>query len=162
MKNKVRHIVIGLMIAALFVFMIVIMMFRQTVNDLGKDPSLNFMNIKASFEVAVLINKNKNKFADQLDECWNQKNPLLPCSPENKIEEGDYMIRGIDQKWLDRTESFEIPEEQLRGWLDTIIADRVYYQKIHITYPAENEMKVAIETWNTFGEKVPLEINITK
>lgn len=137
-------------------------MFRQTVSDLSKDPSLNFLNIKSAFEITTIINLNKNKYPEQIAECWNQKNPLLPCAPDNKIEEGDYMIRGIDAKWLDTSENFEIPEERLRNILKTFIADRTYYQKIHITYPTENEMKIEIESWNNFGEKVPLELNLNR
>lgn len=142
------------MVAALFIFMVVIMIFRQSVSQIGKDPSLNILNAEASFQVAALINLNKNNYPDRLDECWNQMNPLIDCSPENTIEEGNYTIRGVDSNWLEKTEDFEISKDH--------IADQTYFQKIAISYPTENEMLVKIEIWNDFGEKTPLEITLTK
>lgn len=149
------------MVAALFVFMIVIMVFRQSVSQIGKDPSLNIMNTAATFKVAAIINLNKNNYPDRLEECWNQMNPLIDCSPENTITEGNYTTHGVDGNWLEKTEIFEIPEEQLKRAVRGLIADRVYYQKVMISYPNENEMLVKVETWNNFGEKVPLEITLT-
>lgn len=150
------------MVTALFILMIVLMLFRQSVSQIGQDPSLNLMNAATTFHVSTIINLNKNNNPDRLDECWNQMNPLIDCSPENTITEGSYTTHGIDGIWLEKTENFKIPKEQLQRIIGVLIADRTYYQKIQILYPEPNVMNVKIETWNNFGEKVPLEITLTK
>lgn len=163
MKNNkiVRHIVIAAMIAVLFIFMIVVMLFRQSVSQIGKDPSLNFLSDKATFRAATLINLNKNKHPDRIDECWNQMNPLVDCIERNRLEEGNYILGGTDSNWFERSENFEISKERLK-YTQGLIADRTYFQKIHISYPNENEMLVRVETWNNFGEADPKEITLLK
>jgi len=139
------------MIAMLLIFMIVIMIFRQSLNEIGKDPNLNFLNLNATFETALIINLNKNNYPDRIDECWNQMNPFVECSEQNTLTEGDYVLRGVDKKWLDKADNFEIE-----------FNNRTYYQKIHITYPNENHIKFEAETWNDNGEKEYQDITLTK
>lgn len=149
------------MVAVLFIFMVVIMMFRGSVSQIGKDPSLNFLTTGTTFRVASIININKNNYPDRIDECWNQMNPLIECAPENQIEPGTYTIRGMDSNWLEKTDDFEISKEQLK-LLMGFIADQTYSQKILISYPNDDEMLVRVETWNNSGEADPQEITLIK
>ena len=160
MKNKVKNIAMIIMALVLAVFFVVIMIFRNSLNEIGKDPSLNFLNLDAGYRTAQIINLNKNLNGD---DCWNQANPHIDCADQNTIVEGSYMLRGIDQKWLEKAENFKLSNEYVRNVLSGFKeVDRTYNQKIYIKYPTENEMQLSIETWNDRGEKTHQEITLTR
>ncbi|MFC1599860.1 hypothetical protein ACFL3T_02425 [Patescibacteria group bacterium] len=160
MKSKIRNIAMIIIALALAIFFIVIMIFRNSLSELGKDPSVNFLNLDASYRTAQIINLNKNRNGE---DCWNQMNPHIDCVENGAIVEGSYILRGIDQKWLEKAENFELDSDYVRAVLHGFKEiDRTYNQKIHITYPDENEMHVSLETWNDRGEKEQLEITLTK
>lgn len=152
-----------IMALVLAVFFVMIMIFRISFGELGKDPSLNFLNIDAGYRAAQIINLNKNRNSENSDECWNQMNPHIDCAPEGKIIEGNYMLRGLDQKWFEQAENFELDNDYVRNVLGGFKEiGKTYSQKIHIKYPTENDMNLNIETWNDKGEKAHLEITLTK
>lgn len=145
---------------------------RSTIRDLGKDPSLVSISNNSAFNVVVLINRNKNTFAENKDECWNQKHPYAACNEANKLVEGNYALRGSqDRKWLEgpyeeniENSSFEIPTQNVREALGGFMQTETrYYQTIGISYPdGPDKMHIDIETINNKGDSIAETITIKK
>jgi hypothetical protein len=159
-------------IVAIVIFAVFMLMLRNTISEISKDPSLTSLNNTASFNVVTLMNRNKNTFADRVNECWNQKHPFAACNEENKIIEGKYALRGSkDMYWLEgpfnegiKHSLFEIPEYNIREILGGfMLSEKTYYQIIHISYPKdENHMQIEVETVNDNGGVAKQTINLKK
>ena len=114
--------IIGISAVIFIAFLILI---KITMKNVSRDPSVNTLTNEAVFQMVQLINRDKNTFADRLDECWNQKNPFTDCTPENTIKEGDYILAGKELMWLEGplSESFPgdnylVDEERARDTLE--------------------------------------------
>jgi hypothetical protein len=146
----------------LIVFLVVIFFMRGSIRDLSKDSSVISLTTNATQTIAMIINKNKNTFADSRDTCWNQKNPYQPCSEENKIDAGAYAIRGTrEAAWLEgplttamQNDDFMLSEDQIRNSLKGFAkTDTRYNQAVYISYMNEKLMQIDIETMNNEGDR---------
>ncbi|MFC1656103.1 hypothetical protein ACFL3C_04490 [Patescibacteria group bacterium] len=157
---------------AIIIFAVFMFILRSTIRDISKDPSLTSISSNSAFNVVMLINKNKNIFAENKDDCWNQKHTYASCNESNKLVEGKYALRGSeDRKWLEgpydekiESMSFEIPHHNVREALGGFMKTEMkYYQTINISYPDDEEkMNVEILTMNDKGDKHSETITIKK
>lgn len=149
-----------------------LLLFRGSIRKISEDTSVVMINNETAFKLVQILNINKNKFADQLNECWNQQNPHINCSEENQIVPGTYILEsesGIS--WIDgphdgiiTSEIFQMSEINVRSALHGFMrSDLVYYQIIQISYPeSEDTMKIEIETVNSDGDTSNQILEISK
>jgi hypothetical protein len=157
---------------AVIIFAVFMMILRSTIHNMSKDPSLVSISSNSAFNIVTLINKNKNTFAENKDDCWNQKHIYASCNKSNKLVEGKYALRGSeDRKWLEgpydediQSSSFEIPAQNIREALGGFMKTETrYYQAINISYPdSEDKMNVEIMTMNDKGDTHTETITIKK
>ncbi len=157
---------------AIIIFAVFMIILRSTIQDISKDPSLISISNNSAFNVVMLINKNKNTFVEDKDECWNQKHTYASCIKANELVEGRYALAGSEnRRWLEGpydeeidSSSFEIPTRNIREALGGFMkTETKYYQTIEISYPKdENEMYVKISTVNDKGDKHTETITIKK
>lgn len=129
------------MIIVVIVFVIMAILFRQSVKQISKDPNLTSLTNESVFRIIRIINLN-----DKSD------NP-------REFSEGFYELKGTqDYKWLEgplqkqekRTElSEDFIRETLAGFM---LTDRQYYQTIKITYPSGEVMQIFVKTENDIGD----------
>jgi hypothetical protein len=145
-----------LWIAVLFAVVIFagfMLILRSTISGISRDTSVVSLTNDAVFDVVLIMNINENK------DCWAQKNPNLTCNDENKLENGNYVLRGTDLVWLEGPlhasfpdDAYIIPEELVRDALGGFMqADQTYYQIVKITLK-EGELMAEIETRNDQGD----------
>ena len=158
---------------AVIAFGALFVLLRSTINNIHQDPSLATLTQDTTFKIVQLINTNKNTY-DDLHECWNQKNPDMPCSEDNKLKPGLYTLHVEDEddaQWLEGPHTdlldnnlFVLPENYVRKILQGfIIKDQVYTQNIMITYPDDPDtMHVTIETRNSDHQTYEQFIILTK
>lgn len=160
-------VVVGI---SLITFGALLIILRGTIMEISKDPSVNALTNEAAFNVVQIINRNKNKFENNLEGCWNQKNPNLDCFKENTIVEGYYALKGDGVTyWLEgpykeyiKTDTFKLDpanvQETLGGF---VLKDTNYYQILTIKYPeSKSTMQIIIETRNEENDKRIREIEI--
>lgn len=161
-------IVVGVAIIA---FGALFVLLRSTITNINQDPALATLTQDTAFKVVQLINTNKNIY-DNPHECWNQKNPAIPCSENNKLNPGLYTLHDKDEKLalegphtnLLNNDLFVLKADYVRNALQGfVIKDQVYTQKILITYPDNpNTMHVTVETRNSDHQTYEQFIILTK
>lgn len=156
---------------SLIVFGALLVILRTNIKEISKDPSVTSLTNDSALKMIQIINLNKNRFADNPEGCWNQKNPYTNCIKENTIESGNYTIHGDKDgaMWLEGphgqtiiNETFELSEKQVRDVLGGfMLSDYTYSQMLRISYPDErNKMEVLIETMNDHGDRSYQQLNI--
>jgi len=143
---------------SLIAFGAILVLLQGTIKHINQDPALANLTNDTVFKVVQIINTNKNLNSDNLDKCWNQKNPNITCSEANKIESGTYTIHGgKDAFWLEGPQTnlfnkdlFALEDDYIREILGGfMLADQTYFQKIIISYPdSPDTMDITIETQN--------------
>ena len=138
MKSKKIRTTLWILIAVFIIAIGGLMIFlRITINNISQDPQLVNLTGDSTLKIAQIININKNT-----NDCWNQKNPYIPCTESNKLTEGVYTLHGTnDIFWLegpDKNQSFVMKKPN-------------YTQKITISYPDKDTLQAEIETKNTEG-----------
>jgi len=107
---------------SLIVFGALLVILRSNIKDISKDPSVTSLTNDTALKMVQIINLNKNRFADNLEGCWNQKNPFTNCIKENAIEPGNYTLHGDKDgaMWLEgphgqtiKGDIFELSEDQI-------------------------------------------------
>ncbi|MBU1446322.1 hypothetical protein KKD70_03600 [Patescibacteria group bacterium] len=152
-----------------------LLLFRGSIRKLSEDDSVFMINNNTAFKIVQIMNINKNLFADQLKECWNQQNPHIGCSDENEIVPGTYILKNGDNlSWIDGPHSgiitdkiFKLSEREVRDSMHGFMRnDLNYYQQINISYTgqdSENEaMEIEITTINDDGDKSVKNIRSTR
>jgi hypothetical protein len=159
------YIIIGI---SLIVFGAVLIVLRSSITEISQDPYLVTLNNNATFKTVQIINRNKNLYED-IENCWNMKNPFEGCSEENEITEGNYVLKGIDGGYklegpydgVIESDIFQLSEERVRETLGGFkFANVTYYQIIRIEYPDVNYMNIEVETINDRGDKLSQEITL--
>ena len=146
-----------------------ITLLRSTIGDIDKDPSLVTLTNKSALKVVQIINTNKNLNSSN---CWNQKNPYVPCNDSNKIEPGTYILRGgNDAFWLEGPQTnlfnkdiFALQDDYVRNELGGfLLKGQHYFQKIIISYPKSQEkMNIIIETQNADKQEFSQSLTLKK
>jgi len=150
--KKWRKIIWILLILLILCFVVMALIFRQSVKQISKDPSVTSLTNEGVFRIIQITNINKNRGED----CWNMKNPLNPCNVLNQLTEGNYALKGTaETKWLEHSasKSTKLSEDFIRETLGGfMMADLEYYQTIKITYTSDETMQVEVETTNNNGD----------
>lgn len=159
------YIVIGI---SLVVFGAVLVVLRSSISEISQDPYIVSLTNDATFKVVQIINRNKNLYED-IENCWNMKNPFEGCSEDNEIIEGNYILNGGDTGYefkgpytgTTKSELFQLSEDHVRDVLGGFkYANVTYYQIIRIEYPDVNLMNIEVETITDHGDKSSQEITI--
>lgn len=157
---------------SIIAFGALLILLRNTITNINDDPSLATLTNDSTFKIVQIINTNKNVHADNLDECWNQKNPNLNCSESNKITSGTYTLHGGgDAMWLEGPQEnlfnqdlFALDKDYIKNVLGGfMLADQTYYQKIIVSYPdSQDSMSVTVETQNSEKHNYIQSITLSK
>ncbi len=156
---------------AVIAFGALFVLLRSTINNIHQDPTLATLTQDTTFKIVQIINTNKNKYEDT-DKCWNQKNPLMPCSENNTLEIGLYTLHGNDNThWLEGPHTdllndnlFLLSPSYVKSVLNGfVVENQNYTQNILITYPDNPDtMHVTVETRNSDEQTYEQFIILTK
>lgn len=136
-KSTWRKAIWIAMTVFIVLFVIFALIFRQSLKQISKDPSLTSLTNESVFRIMQIINLNEKSDQPQ------------------KFEEGYYELKGTrDYKWLEKSEaktklSDDFVRDTLAGFM---LENRDYYQTIEIKYPTPDEMQISVTTENNNGD----------
>lgn len=133
------------MILLIIVFVVMGLMFRQSIKQISKDPSVTSLTNEGVFRVIQVMNLN--------DKIHKPK----------EYKEGFYALKGTQEyKWLEEAnERTELSEDFIRETLaGFMIEEHDYYQTIEITYPSDEVMQIYVKTENNDGDTSSQLINL--
>lgn len=156
---------------AVIAFGALFVLLRSTINNIHQDPALATLTQDTTFKIVQIINTNKNIYENS-EECWNQKNPLMPCSESNTLKTGLYTLHGDnDMHWLEGPHTdllndnlFLLSPAYVQSVLNGfLVENQNYTQNILITYPDDPDtMHVTVETRNSDHQTYEQFIILTK
>lgn len=148
------------MIILVIVFVIFALIFRQSIKQISKDPSVTSLTNESIFRIIQIVNTNKNR----APECWNMMNPLEACDDSNQLTAGNYELKGTKElKWLEGPieGEFKLSDDFVRDTLaGFMLEDKQYYQTISIDFPQPDTMQIMVMTENNDGDKGSQLINL--
>ncbi len=148
------------MVLLVVVFVVMGFVFRQSIKQISKDPSLTSLTNESIFRIIQIVNVNKNRG----EECWDMMNPLEPCDDTNRLTKGNYELKGTSElKWLEGPIKgrYELSDDFIRDTLaGFMLGDKQYYQTIEIEFPQPDLMQVMVVTENNDGDTSSQLINL--
>lgn len=148
------------MVLLVVVFIIIGLIFRQSIKQISKDPSVTSLTNESIFRIIQIVNVNKNRG----EECWDMTNPLNPCDETNRLTQGNYELKGTKElKWLEGPieDKYELSDDFVRDTLaGFMLGDKQYYQTISIDFPQPDLMQIMVMTENNDGDTSSQLINL--